>query len=312
MKIVFIDQDIRANVIDGEGAIEPLKEFGDIRYYDDAPCPQDVLYERGKDADIIFFKINQFSNALIDRFRRLKFMQFMGIGYGNYLDTAHCAARGIEVRGIGEYGSNPVAEFALTLILCSLRGVVAADRRMKAKIWDTSGLLGEELSSSTVGIVGTGAIGCLVARKVSLLGARTLAFDVTERQELKDSFGVKYVSLETLMRESDVVTVHLSFTPETEGMITGKLLGLMKPGAFFINLARAQIADYSALREILASGGIRGAAIDVHYGEPPADWRLALMENVIATPHMGYFTAQTNTNMLKKSVESVLGYLRDI
>jgi phosphoglycerate dehydrogenase-like enzyme len=277
--------------------------------YDDAPCPQDVLYGRGRDADIIFFKINQFGNGLIDRFERLKFMQFMGIGYSNYLDAGHCASRGITVRGIGEYGSNPVAEFALALILCSLRGVVEADRRMKAKVWDTAGLLGGELSLSTVGVVGTGAIGNLVARKASLLGAKVLAFDRVERQELKDSFGVKYVSLETLMGESDIVTVHLKHTPETDHIVTERLLQLMKPSAFFVNLARAQIVDYDALRRVLTEGRIRGAAIDVHYGEPPADWDLALMENVIATPHMGYFTASTNTNMLKMSVESVLEYI---
>jgi D-3-phosphoglycerate dehydrogenase len=309
LKIVFIDQDIRVNVINGEEAVSPLKAFGDVTYYDDAPCSQDVLYERGRDADVIFFKINQFSNELIDRFTNLKFLQFMGIGYGNYLDANHCAERGITVRGIGEYGSNPVAEFALALILCSMRHIIPADRRMKAKIWDTAGLLGGELSLSTVGIIGTGAIGSLVARKVSLLGAKALAFDNVEKQELKDSFGVRYTSLETLMRESDIVTVHLSYTAQTERLITGELLSLMKPESFFINLARAQIVDYAALRSILERGGIRGAAIDVHYGEPPADWSLALMENVIATPHMGYFTASTNTNMLKKSVESVLDFL---
>ncbi|MDR3255496.1 MAG: hypothetical protein LBT31_07990 [Synergistaceae bacterium] len=312
MKFVFIDQDYRLNVSDGDGIVKRLKEFGDVEFYDDEPCSQDVLYERGKGADVIFFKINQFTNELIDRFADggVKFIQFMGIGYSNYLNVDHCVSRGIRIRGIGEYGSNSVAEYALAFILCATRGITAADRRMKGKIWDTNGLLGMELASSTVGVIGTGAIGGLVAQKLSLLGSRVLACDITPNSELADSFGVKYVTIETLMGESDVVTLHMKYTPETHNFITGELLGLMKPGSFFINIARAQIVDYEALERLLGSGRIRGAAIDVHYGEPPADWRLALMENVTASPHMGYFTEASNTNMLRLSVESVLEFVK--
>jgi phosphoglycerate dehydrogenase-like enzyme len=88
------------------------------------------------------------------------------------------------------------------------------------------------------------------------------------------------------------------------------MLALMKPGAYFVNTARAQIADYEALADMLEDGRLAGAAMDVHYGEPPADWRLAKMENVVATPHMGYYTKPANTNMLRLAVESALKYLR--
>jgi phosphoglycerate dehydrogenase-like enzyme len=311
LKFVFIDQDYHLNVLNGEDIIAPLKEFGEVVYYDDKPCSQEVLYERGRDADVIFIKINQFSNELIDRFAMLKFMQFIGIGYSNYLDVDHCLSRGIKIRGIGEYGSNSVAEYALACILNAIRGIATADRRMKNKVWNMQGLLGRELTSSTVGVVGTGAIGGLVAQKLSLLGARVIASDIYPKQELTDSYGVKYEDLKTLMRESDVVSLHLSYTPETQNLISRELLELMKPGSFFINLARAQIVDYGALKDMLTAGRIRGAAIDVHYGEPPVDWSLALMDNVIATPHMGYFTETSNTNMLRLSVASVLKYVKE-
>ncbi|MDR3164540.1 MAG: hypothetical protein LBU13_03090 [Synergistaceae bacterium] len=310
MKIVFIDQDYRANVRDGEGIIAPLLAYGDVVGYDDRPCSQETLAERGRGAEIIFFKINQPSNNIIDGWTGLKFMQFIGIGYSNYLDVPHCNSMGITVRGIGEYGSNSVAEFTLGVILNAIRGISLADRRMKEKIWTLDGMLGRELSSSTVGVIGTGAVGALAARKVSLLGARTIACDIYRNRELEEKYGVRYADIETVMRESDVVSVHLKYTPETEGMISRKLLGLMRRGAYFINTSRAQIVDYAALEAMLRDGRLAGAAIDVHYGEPPADWSLAHLENVIATPHMGYYTEAANTNMLRLSVESVMEYLR--
>jgi D-3-phosphoglycerate dehydrogenase len=183
---------------------------------------------------------------------------------------------------------------------------------MKQKIWDTRGLLGMELASSVAGIVGTGAIGGLVARKLSLLGAKVLACDISPQQELIDRFGVRYVDAETLMSESDIVSVHLKYNPGTEKIISRRLLGMMKPGSFFVNIGRAQTVDYDALEDLLRSGRIRGAAIDVHYGEPPANWSLALMDNVIASPHMGYFTEASNTNMLRLSVKSVLEFVKSM
>ncbi|MDR1471775.1 MAG: hypothetical protein LBS75_04555 [Synergistaceae bacterium] len=311
MRIVFIDQDYRLNVFGGEEIAAPLREFGEVECHDDRPCSQEVLYERGRGAEVIFFKINQPGNDLIDRLDKLKFMQFIGIGYNNYLDVAHCAARGITVRGIGEYGSNSVAEYTLGLVLCATRGIALADRRMKDRTWSLEGMLGMELSSSVVGVIGTGAVGGLVARKMSLLGARVLACDICPSRELAQGFGVRYVDAETLMRESDIVSVHLKYSGETEKIISRKLLGLMKRSSYFINTSRAQIVDCAALEEMLRSGRIAGAAIDVHYGEPPSDWSLASMENVVSTPHMGYYTKAANTNMLRLSVESALEYLRN-
>jgi D-3-phosphoglycerate dehydrogenase len=310
LKIVFIDQDYRANVSDGEGLVEPLREYGEVVCYDDAPCGQDELSERARGAEVVFFKINHLGRELIDGMSGARLLQFIGIGYRDYLDVPYCEAKGITVRGIGEYGSNSVAEFALGLILNAIRGISAADRRMKDCVWSLDGMLGRELSSSVVGIFGAGAVGGLVARKVSLLGARALACDVRPDAELSERFGVEYVSAARLMRESDVVSVHLKHAPETEGMISRELLGMMKRGAYFVNTARAQVVDYGALEEFLRDGRLAGAAVDVHYAQPPDDWGLARMENVIATPHMAYYTRTANTNMLRLSVESALGYLR--
>jgi phosphoglycerate dehydrogenase-like enzyme len=310
VKIVFMDQDYRLNVYGGEQIVAPLGEFGEIECHSDLPCSQEEMYERARDAQVIFIKINQPGRDLIERLTKLKFIQFIGIGYSNYLDVPHCESLGIKVRGIGEYGSNSVAEFALGLIISAVRGISAADRRIKNGVWNLDGMLGRELSQTTVGVIGTGAVGKLTARKLSLLGARVTACDICPDKELSDGFGVEYTDIKTLMKESDVVSVHLKYTPETEGLISRELLHLMKEGAYFINTARAQIVDYAALEELLRSGRLAGAAIDVHYGEPPADRGLVELDSVIATPHMAYYTKTANTNMLRLSVESVLDYLR--
>ena len=309
MKFVFLDQDVNRDFINGNEVIAPLKKLGEVCCYDDDPCPQEELYERASDADVIIFSINQLGNPLIEKLaqnKKLKHIQFMGIGYKSYVDEEFCRSLGISVLGVGEYGSNAIAEYAIALMLSSIRGIAVGDRRMKKHEWNMKGLLGGEIAGSTVGVVGTGAIGRLVAQKLHLLGAEVIAFDIREDRELIEKYGVRYVSLEELMRTSDIVSVHLKYTSQTEKIISAEMLSLMKPEAVFINTARAQVVDYDALLRMLKDGKISAAAVDVHYGEPPHDWDLVCMDNVIATPHIAYFTAVANTNLLRKSVESVL------
>lgn len=312
MNFVFLDQDINKDFINGEAIIAPLEKLGEVNCFNDTPCSQEILYERAKDANVIIFSINQLEKSLIKKLslkKKLKLIQFMGIGYKNYVDVEYCASLGISVAGVGEYGSNAIAEYAIGLMLSLIRGINIGDRRMKNREWNTLGLLGGEIKGSIVGVVGTGAIGRLVAQKVKLLGGDVIAFDQRQDRELIERFGVRYVSLEELMKLSDIVTVHIKHTAETDRMISARLLSMMKLEAVFINTARAQVVDYGALYKILRNSKIRAAAIDVHNEEPPRDWDLVNLENVISTPHIAYFTAAANTNLLRKSVESVLNYL---
>ncbi|MDL2298175.1 D-isomer specific 2-hydroxyacid dehydrogenase family protein [Synergistaceae bacterium OttesenSCG-928-D05] len=306
MHFVFVDQDIDLNVLNGREIIAPLLEIGTVTCFDDAPCSQDTLYERAKDADVIFVSVNRFDNELIDKLQKLKIAQFMGIGYSNYFDVEYCEKKGIKVLGVGEYGSNAVAEYTLALMLDAIRGISRSDGKMKKAIWSMDGVLGGEISGATVGIIGTGAIGSLVARKTAALGATVLGVDIYPNKFLAEEGIVNYVDIETLMQKSDIVSVHLKYTQETKGYVSADLLSLMKPSSVFINTARAQVVDYDALQRMLENRKIRCAALDVHYEEPLSDWGLAQMENVIATPHLAYFTESANTNLLKKSVESVL------
>lgn len=306
MKIVFIDQNVYKDFAHKIDIIAPLEKLGEVTAYDDLPVPDEELYSRASDADVIILSIHQLRNGLIERFRNLKLIQFMGIGYRNYMDEDFCASRGIKALGIGEYGSNAVAEYTLGLALALFRGIPEGDRRLKNEVWDMQGLLGKELAGSTFGIVGTGAIGRLVAKKATLLGARVIAHDLVENRELVEKHQVEYVDLETLFGRSDLVSCHLIHTKATEKLVSGKLLSSMKEGAFFVNTSRAQVVDYDALYELLRTKHLRGAALDVHYSEPPEDYSLAKLENVIATPHLGYYTEMALENQLRKVVESVV------
>ena len=306
MKIVFIDQNVYKDFAHKIDIIAPLQKIGEVTAYDDIPVSEDVLYSRASDADVIILSIHQLRNAFIERIKNLKLIQFMGIGYRNYMDEDFCASRGIKALGIGEYGSNAVAEYALGLTLALFRGIAEGDRRLKREVWDMQGLLGREIAGSTFGIVGTGAIGRLVAQKAAMLGARVIAHDLVVNPELVEKHQVEYVDLKTLFAGSDVVSCHLTHTKATEKLVSGELLSSMKAGSFFVNTSRAQVVDYDALYRLLKSGHIRGAALDVHYSEPPEDYSLAKLENVIATPHLGYYTEMALENQLRKVVESVV------
>ena len=306
LKIVFIDQNVYRDFEHKIDIIEPLRQLGEVSAYDDMPVGEEELYVRAQDADVIILSIHRLRNELVERFGKLKLIQFLGIGYRNYVDEDFCAARGIKALGIGEYGSNAVAEYALALAFALLRGIGEADRRMKRECWDMQGLLGREIKGCRFGVLGTGAIGRLVAQKAIALGAQVVATDLAPDRELTERFGVRYVPMEELFAIADVVSCHLTYSKSTEKIVSKKLLSTMKSSSYFINTSRAQVVDMEALEELLVAKKIGGAALDVHETEPLEDYRLSKLDNVIATPHLGYYTDISLENQLKKVVKSVV------
>jgi phosphoglycerate dehydrogenase-like enzyme len=167
-----------------------------------------------------------------------------------------------------------------------------------------------ELRGRTLGIVGLGPIGAEMARLGAGLGMRLLGW--TRRPSpARAVHGVALVSLEALFAEADVVTLHLAYTPDSHGLISRALLERMKPGAWFVNTARARLVDNDALVERLRAGRIRGAALDVHDSEPPpADYVFRTLDNVLITPHIGYNTAEAGSNMLRIAIATVEAFAR--
>lgn len=314
MKVVSVDQDIFSFPYTlYNDCLNDLKALGAvIEGYSDQPVPsEEDLYERMKDADVVFWGIYALPNSLLSRLPKLKILVYYGVGYENYVDAEYCKNHGIQLYNTPNYGSNTVAEYAIGLAFALTRRICKADRRMRNADWRSQGLEGVEISGLTYGVAGTGSIGSLVAKKASLLGANVIAFDIFESEELKTKYNVKYVSLEKLMSMSDIVSLHINVLPSTKNIISCELINSMKNGAFFINCARSAIVEsYEPVFSKVANGTLSGAAIDVWDAEPIPSFDPCQIENVITSPHIGYLTTTAMGNTLKIAVKKTLEALR--
>lgn len=305
MKICLIDAEV---FIDKPELLDPLKEVGEVTLYGGIPTSVEEVVTRAADADVIAFGLMQFTNEMLDKLPNLKVLQFMGTGVRNFVNVDYAEKKGIKVLNIEGYGSNAVAEFAVAMGLAAARKVTAADDVLKSNRWTIDGLLGIEIKDAVVGVVGTGSIGRLVAEKYCGLGAKVIACDIYENQQLKQDFQVEYMSMEEIFRRADLVSLHMKVTDENEKSIGEELFSTMKIGAILINVARSELVDTEAMRKALDSGKLGAVAMDVYDREPPTkeDYQFAQRENVIATPHIGYYTQQANDNSIIMTVNSIL------
>lgn len=305
MKICLIDAGI---FIDKPELLAPLEEKNQVTVFSGIPDSVEEVVQRGSDADVIAFGLMQFTNEMIDRLPNLKVLQFIGTGVWNFVDVDYAQSKGIRVLNIDGYGSNAVAEFGVALGMALARKVTKADRVLKENRWTIDELKGLEIKGSTVGVVGTGSIGSLVAEKYAMMGAKVVACDLYENEHLKEAYQVEYMSMEDVFHRADIVSLHMKVTKENENSIGDELFNAMKDGALLVNVARAELVDRNALVRALSQGTLGGAAIDVYNSEPPSeeDYALAKRDDVIATPHIGYYTQEVNDNSIIMTVDSIL------
>lgn len=305
MKICLIDAGI---FIDKPELLAPLEEKNQVTVFSGIPDSVEEVVQRGSDADVIAFGLMQFTNEMIDRLPNLKVLQFIGTGVWNFVDVDYAQSKGIRVLNIDGYGSNAVAEFGVALGMALARKVTKADRVLKENRWTIDELKGLEIKGSTVGVVGTGSIGSLVAEKYAMMGAKVVACDLYENEHLKEAYQVEYMSMEDVFHRADIVSLHMKVTKENENSISDELFNAMKEGALLVNVARAELVDRNALVRALSQGNLGGAAIDVYNSEPPSeeDYALAKRDDVIATPHIGYYTQEANDNSIIMTVDSIL------
>ncbi len=225
-----------------------------------------------------------------------------GAGLDN-VDLAAAAARGIAVRAATGAHAQAVAELALAGMLAVLRQGAAADRRLRAGEWRKP--MGSLLAGRTVGIVGLGRAGKALARLLAPFGATLLACDPVEDAAFAASHGVQYRALEALLRESDVVTLHLPYGEDVHHLLDGARLRAMKPGAVLVNTARGGLVDEEALLAALDDGHLAGAHLDV-FEEEPYEGPLASCETALLTPHLGSYAAEARAAMELEAVENLL------
>ncbi|MCB1739579.1 MAG: 3-phosphoglycerate dehydrogenase [Gammaproteobacteria bacterium] len=234
----------------------------------------------------------------------LEHVVFLGTGVSTYVDMDLAAAHGIGVHGIAGYGSRTIAEHAVGLMFAAVRDIARQDRAMRAGQWQTRG--GFELRGRTLGVIGVGNVGREMVGLGNALGMRVL---VWARRPVDPALSCEQVTLDTLLQQSDVVSLHVAHTPQTEGMLDATRLARMKPGAILVNTARAALVDEQALAACLRSGPLGHAAVDVYGSEPPAaDHPLLTLENCTLTAHSAWNSPQAAERLLVLALEK----LRDL
>ena len=290
MKVVLLESlGISKEVLDSYADV--LKAQGHSFEAYEKDTDTEVMVERAKDADVVMIANMPLKGEVISRCKNLKFIDVAFTGV-DHVDLKTAESMGIAVSNASGYSNESVAELVMGMILSLLRNVPQVEVRCReGKTKD--GLVGRELKGKTVGVVGTGAIGSRTAQLCHAFGCDILAYDLFPKKNPPEY--IKYVSLEELLSNSDIITLHCPLTDESRHLINKERIALMKPGTILINAARGPVVNSEALAEALNNDKIGGAGIDVFETEPPlnTDHPLLHSKNTIVTPHIAFASEES-------------------
>ena len=269
------------------------------------------LVEKIGDYDgLIIRSATKVTAEILGRAGSLKAIGRAGIGVDN-IDVEAATKHGVLVANAPESNTVAAAEHTLALMLAAARRIPAADNSLRNGEWNRSAFKGVEVAEKTLGLVGLGHVGTIVARGAVGMGMRVLAYDPYVSEERMRSMNIERAeSLEGILENSDFVSLHVPRTPQTAGMVDAEALDRMKPTAYLINVARGGIVDETALYNALKEGTIAGAALDVFAQEPTTDSPLFALPNVVVTPHLGASTAEAQDRAGVTAAEQVATALR--
>jgi len=304
MKIVVVD-----HVYLEEEHIEKLQSIGDLEIFKDLPKTPDELKERIRGSDIVVVGWSNLTEDVIKSAERLRMISIWATTC-HYADLMAARERGIIVTHVPGYATEAVAEHVFALLLASIRKLPLADEHVRRGDFDWRPFGGIELAGKTLGIIGTGKIGCRVAEIGRAFKMRILAFDKYPNLKKAEEIGMKYVDLKTLLKESDIVTLHITLTPETERLIGEKEIEAMKNGAVIINTSQGRVIDEKALIDALKSRKISYAGLDVFEEEPPAkDNPLFKLDNTVLSPHIGFNTVEAAKRCTDICIDNIVRFL---
>lgn len=265
-----------------------FKNLGHLfSYYMDRKEDKASLVERMKDCDIAIISNIKLSADVLSECKQLKMLSVAFTGL-DHIDLDYCKKNNITVRNAAGYSTTAVSELAIGLMIDVMRKITELDH--VTRNGGTRGsFLGKELRGKTVGVVGTGAIGTATIRLLLAFGCHVVAYNRSKHDDVV-AMGIKYVSLDELMTQSDIVTLHVPMTADTHHLVGSKELALMKNTAILINTARGNVVDIDALAKALKENRIAGAGIDVYETEPPLppEHPLSKAPNCVLVPHIGY------------------------
>jgi D-3-phosphoglycerate dehydrogenase len=252
------------------------------------------------DAEIALDDHSYMPTELVAQCPTLKHIVFLGTGAASYMNVDELKTRGVTVHTIKGYGDTAVAEHTMALMFTCARDLAKMDREVRGGTWKPAE--GVQLLGKTLGVIGLGGIGSEVARIGKGVGLNVVAYNRTAKPET----GVKQVGIDTLLAQSDVVSLNLALGDETRGFLSRQRIAGMKKGAILINTARGALVDEAALIEALKSGHIRAAGLDVFHAEPlKADHPLAAMPNVTLSAHAAFRTLEASETLLRRAIDIV-------
>ncbi len=283
----------------GQGNDEPFRILRDndceaVKIAVEKPLKAAELIPLIKDADALIAGNDEVSKEVIEAADNMKVISRYGVGYDN-VDLEAAAKKGITVTNTPNTNDNSVADLAFALILSLARDIPKVNSMVKEGGWKRT--MGTEIWNKTLGIVGLGRIGKGLVKRAKGFNMNILCYELYPDQQFGEEYGVKYCSLEEVLKNSDAISIHVPLLPSTKNLIGEKELAMMKPSAFIVNTARGGIINEQALYEALSKKVIAGAALDATEQEPPVGSPLLTLDNIIMTSHVGGYTSDAVTNM---------------
>ena len=279
-------------------------------YYDERVEEPEAVIERAKGAEVLILSNIPLPAKVINSCPDLKMLSIAFTGV-DHIDMEACKKNNITVCNAPGYSTESVAELAFGFMISLYRNIIPGDT-MTRYGKTRAGFIGNEIKGKTLGIIGTGSIGLRVAEIAKAFGCKLIGYNRSEKEKAKE-LGLEYVELDTLMKESDIVSTHIPFTEETRGLIDREKIQLMKDSAILINTARGPIVDSEALAEALRNKDIAGAGIDVFEMEPPIpeDHPLLNAPNTVLAPHVGFATKEAFKNRIQIVFNNIFSWLNE-
>ncbi len=271
-------------------------------------APEMLKSELGDSQGLVVRSATQATREIIGAGKSLKVIGRAGAGVDN-IDVKAATERGIVVLNTPGGNAEAAGELAVTMMFALSRDLVRADTSMKAGKWDKKSFNGVELFGKTLGLIGCGHVGSIVARRALALGMKVIITDPLVKESQAKELGVRLAGLDDVLKASDFISLHSPRTEETKGLFNAKTFAKVKKGVFLVNCSRGGIVVEKDLIAALDEGIVRGAAVDVFDKEPPEDWSLAKHPKVIATPHIGASTGEAQVNVSIMIARQIGAYL---
>jgi glyoxylate reductase len=297
-----------------ERGLQIIRKHFDMEVWPEyAPPPKKTIIEKAKNVDALATLLSDKIDAeVFNAAPRLKIVSQLAVGFDN-IDIPEATKRGIYVTNTPEVLTDTTADFAWALLMALARRVIEADKYVRTGQWKVGWhpdmMAGRDIYNATIGVVGAGRIGYAVAKRATGFSMKILFYDVVPRPEIEKDFGAKKVDLDTLLRESDFVSIHVPLMKETQHLINEQKLKMMKKTAYLINNSRGPVVDEKALYKALKEGWIAGAGLDVFEQEPtPADNPLLKLDNVAVAPHISSASIETRSKMGEMVAENLVAF----